>query len=80
MAYQQLGTEKYYFASLTQEIKDFRKQKNVQAVQAFKQFLFVMVVVSLTFVALKMMPQWLPVVSGFMDQNGVTETLRSLRF
>ena len=80
MAYQKLGTEKYYYASLGEEVKAYRKQRNKDAVNAFKQFLFVLVVMAFTFVAVQLMPQWLPVVTTFMEQYGVTELLRSWGF
>lgn len=77
MAYKALSTEKYYYASLKKEVKAFRKKRNKDAVKAFTQFLFVLVVMALTFVAVQMMPEWLPVVSAWMEQSGVIETLRS---
>ncbi|MFK7769496.1 MAG: hypothetical protein AB8B55_19940 [Mariniblastus sp.] len=76
MTHQELGTTKYYLSSLTEEMKELRKQRNKEAVQNFKLFIFVMVVVCFTVTAIKMMPQWLPIVSNIMDQYGVTEVLQ----
>ncbi len=80
MAYKTLCTEKYYYASLKKEIKAHRKQRSKDAMKAFTQFLFVLVVMALTFVAVQMMPEWLPVVSAWMEQYGIIETLQSWGF
>ena len=75
--YQSLSTEKYYHDSVRQEIKELRREKNRQAVQSFVHFLFALVVFMLTVTAIQQMPVWLPVVTQFMEQNGITETIQT---
>ncbi len=75
--YQPLSSEKYYHDTVRQEIKELRREKNRQAVQAFGQFLFVLVVFLLTVTAVHQMPMWLPMVTEFLDQYGITETFQS---
>ncbi len=75
--YQPLTSEKYYHDSLRQEFKARRREKNRQAAQAFGQFLFVLVVFLFTVTAVQQMPAWLPEVTAWMDQNGITATVQS---
>lgn len=75
--YRQLSSEKYYHESVIQEIKEIRRQKNRDAVRAFMQFLFAAGVIVFSGYAINQMPQWLPTVSAFMEQYGITETLHT---
>ena len=75
--YQQLSSQKYYHAAVRQEIKELRREKNRQAVRAFGQFLFALVVFLFTVSAVHQMPVWLPMVTEFLEQNGITETFQS---
>ena len=75
--YQQLSSEKYYYDSVRQELKEIRRQKNRDAVQAFTQFLFVLVVFFFTVTAVQQMPVWLPAVTAYMEQQGITEVIQT---
>jgi hypothetical protein len=75
--YQQLSSEKHYHDAVTHEIKELGRQKNRQAVHAFGQFLFALVVFLFTVSAVHQMPVWLPMVTEFLEQNGITATFQS---
>jgi len=75
--YHELSTTKYYREAVNQEIKQIRRQKNRDAVRAFGQFLFALAVFGGTFYAVQQMPQWLPVVTAYLDQQGVMETFQN---
>ena len=75
--YQSLSSEKYYHESLVAEVKEIRKQKNRDAARAFMQFLFVLAVMFGVWFAIQQMPNWLPTVTAYMDQAGITEVLHN---
>ena len=75
--YQQLSTTKYYHDSVRQEIKQIRRQKNRDAIRAFGQFIFVLVVFAGTFYAVQQLPNWMPVVTAFLEDRGVTEAVQT---
>ena len=73
--YKQLSTEKYYHDSVFREMMELRRQKNRDAVRGFGQFVFTAAVVLFTAYAINEMPNWLPMVTAFMDEYGITEKL-----
>ncbi len=75
--YQPLSTTKYYHETVKAEIKQIRQQKNRDAVRAFGQFLFALAAFGGTFYAVQQMPNWMPVVTAYLEQHGVIETVQT---
>ncbi len=75
--YHQLSTTKYYHEAVKTEIKEIRRQKNRDATRAFGQFLFALAVFAGTFYAVQQMPNWMPVVTAFLEERGVTEAVQN---
>jgi len=75
--YHELSTETYWTQSVEKEIKELTRQRNRNAIRAFTQFVFAVAVFSITVLAVQEMPNWWPVMTSFMEQNGITETLKS---
>jgi hypothetical protein len=71
MAYQELSTTKYWHASVKQEIKDIRRQKNQEAVRSFFMFAFTALVIAGVAYAVYTMSAWLPGIVEFMEYYGV---------
>ncbi len=74
--YQRLSSEKYYYDTVLEEVKGIRRQKNRDALRAFAQFLFALGMIFFTLFAIEQMPNWMPTVTAYMDQYGVTEALQ----
>ncbi len=69
--YQALQTQKYWQQALNQELKEHRRQRSREAIEAFKMFAFAIVFIVGVGYAIQTMPSWLPATIEFMEYYGV---------
>ena len=79
MTHHKLETAELWNETVRQQNKAFRKEQNRLAIRGFFQFLFVLGVMGGCLYALSTMPQWLPTVEAFMNENGITDKLRAFQ-
>ena len=71
--YHQLSTQKYVDETMKQENEQLYLQKRREAIFMVAQFLFSVVVLIVTMIAVYTMPAWLPSVNALLENIGILQ-------